>query len=173
MGEIEILTSIVGVACNLSETFVDITIGSLTNALIDLMANFNLAMQGYEKMVFAAICAGPFFSKLTLMGSILYLLIIFLTGIVVGLGIPFLFNANVRKKGSSDWLYGEYGDNCYIFIMLAIWTQLWWGLTLNFHSRRSVGIFSWILYLLFLIYATAAEFDLVHEFTKDRFFELQ
>ncbi|XP_017867958.1 PREDICTED: sodium/potassium/calcium exchanger 6, mitochondrial-like isoform X3 [Drosophila arizonae] len=155
VGEIEILTSIVGVACNLSETFVDITIGSLTNALIDLMANFNLAMQGYEKMVFAAICAGPFFS------------------IVVGLGIPFLFNSHVRKRGSSDWLYGEYGDNCYIFIMLAIWTQLWWCLSLNFHSRRSMGIFSWILYLLFLIYTIAAEFDLVHEFTKDRFFDLQ
>lgn len=63
VGEIEILTSIVGAAFNLGETFVDITFGSLTNAIIDLLADFSLAMQGYDKMAFAAICAAPFFSK--------------------------------------------------------------------------------------------------------------
>ncbi|XP_023167459.2 mitochondrial sodium/calcium exchanger protein [Drosophila hydei] len=155
VGEIEILTSIVGAAFNLGETFVDITFGSLTNAIIDLLADFSLAMQGYDKMAFAAICAAPFFS------------------IVVGLGVAFLFNSDVSIKGSTYWLYGEYGDNCYIFIMLAIFTQLWWCLTLNFSSRRSVGVFSWILYLLFLVYAIAAEFNLVHEFTRDDSFELQ
>lgn len=63
VNEIEVLNSIVGTVLNLSEDFVDITFGSMTNATIDLMSNFALAMQGYERMAFAASCAGPFFSK--------------------------------------------------------------------------------------------------------------
>ncbi|XP_030563591.1 mitochondrial sodium/calcium exchanger protein-like [Drosophila novamexicana] len=155
VNEIEVLNSIVGTVLNLSEEFVDITFGSMTNATIDLMSNFALAMQGYERMAFAASCAGPFFS------------------IALGMGVALLFNTNVRLKGSSYWLNGEEGDNCYIFLLLAIVAQLWLCLTFNFVARRSVGIFSWTLFAVFLIYACVAEWDLVHDFTRDTFFEPQ
>ncbi|EDW61066.1 mitochondrial sodium/calcium exchanger protein [Drosophila virilis] len=155
VNEIEVLTSIVGSVLNLSEGFVDITFGSMTNATIDLMSNFALAMQGYERMAFAASCAGPFFS------------------IALGMGVALLFNTNTRLKGSSYWLYGEEGDNCYIFLLLAIVAQLWLCLTFNFVARRSLGIFSWTLFAVFLIYACVAEWDLVHDFTRDSFFEPQ
>ncbi|XP_001987226.2 mitochondrial sodium/calcium exchanger protein [Drosophila grimshawi] len=153
VGEIEMLNSIVGVVFNLSENFMDITFGSITNATIDLMANFALTKQGYEKMAYAAICAGPFFS------------------IVVGMGVALLFNVNAQKPGSDFWLYGENGDNCYIFVLITIVTQLWWCLTVNFYARRSAGIFAWALYAVFLIYVAGAEWDLVHDFTRDLYFE--
>lgn len=94
-------------------------------------------------------------------------------GIALGMGVALLFNTNVRLKGSSYWLNGEEGDNCYIFLLLAIVAQLWLCLTFNFVARRSVGIFSWTLFAVFLIYACVAEWDLVHDFTRDTFFEPQ
>ncbi|XP_034478190.1 mitochondrial sodium/calcium exchanger protein-like [Drosophila innubila] len=151
-GEIEVLISIVGIVFNLSEHFLSITFGSVGNAVINLMASFAMTMQGYERMAFTAVFAGPFFN------------------IVVSMGITFLFNENVRLKGASTWLNGEHGDNCYIFILITIVSTLWWCLTFNFIARRSSAIFYWILFVLFIVYAIAVEWDLVHDMTKDVMF---
>jgi len=61
--EIEVLTTIEGIVFDLSGNFMDITFGSLVNAILDLIAISGMAKQGYEKMAFAATFAGPFFSK--------------------------------------------------------------------------------------------------------------
>ncbi|KAL7737871.1 hypothetical protein ACLKA6_006247 [Drosophila palustris] len=152
-GEIEVLISIVGIVFNLSEHFLSITFGSVGNAIINLMASFALTMQGNEKMAFTAIFAGPFFN------------------IVVSMGIAFLFNEKVRPKGSALWLNGEHGDNCYIFILITIFSTFWWCLTFNFIARRSFAIFYWIIFVLFIVYAIAVEWDMVHEMTNDEMFQ--
>ncbi|XP_030388071.1 mitochondrial sodium/calcium exchanger protein-like [Scaptodrosophila lebanonensis] len=151
--EIEVLSSIVGIVFNLTANYMAITFGSLANATSDMIANMALALQGYEKMAFAAIFGAPFFSM------------------VIGMGVAFYFNENVREEGSSFWLYGEHGENCYVFFVLTVLCTLWWLLTFNFFARRSAGIFSYFLYSLFLLYATLIELDWVHEFADDQIFE--
>ncbi|XP_030388102.1 mitochondrial sodium/calcium exchanger protein-like [Scaptodrosophila lebanonensis] len=151
--EIEVLSSIVGIVFNLTANYMAITFGSLANATSDMMANVALAMQGYEKMAYAAIFGGPFFSML------------------VGMGVAFYFNKNVREKGSSFWLYGEHGENCYVFLVITIVCTLWWLFTFNFFARRSAGLFSYLLYSIFLLYATLIELDWVHEFADDQMFD--
>ncbi|XP_023030629.2 mitochondrial sodium/calcium exchanger protein [Drosophila willistoni] len=150
--EIEVLTTILGIVFDLSGNFMAISFGSIANATADLITNSSLAMQGYEKMAFAAIIGGPVFS------------------IVVGMGVAFLFNPMVRQTGSSFWLYGEHGGNCYIFLSLAILTTLWWCLTFNFFARRSAAIYSWVLFVLFIVFSAGVEWDVVHEFSDDQFF---
>ncbi|SPP74318.1 mitochondrial sodium/calcium exchanger protein [Drosophila guanche] len=150
--EMEVLTSIVGIVFNLSGNFMAITFGSVANAMADIIANSNLALQGYEKMAFAAIIGGPVFS------------------IVVTMGTSFIFNEKVRTSGAAFWLYGEHGDNCYIFLMITILATLWWCMTFNFYARRSAGIFMWLMFLIFIIYCIGVEWDVVHEFSKDQYF---
>lgn len=61
--EIEVLVSMVGVVFHLSDNFMDITLGSLANATINMLATLSAVSQGYEKMAFASVIANPFFSK--------------------------------------------------------------------------------------------------------------
>ncbi|KAH8371532.1 hypothetical protein KR093_007868, partial [Drosophila rubida] len=147
--EIEVLTTIVGVVLDLSANLMDITFGSLINAVLDMLAINTMAMAGYEKMAMAAIFAGPFFS------------------IIVGMGVPLYFNEQAHEKGSTQFLFGEHGTNCYIFCLITIYTTLAWTLTLNFYSRRSVGIYCWIVLVIFLLYSFTVEARLIHGFSKD------
>jgi len=94
-------------------------------------------------------------------------------GITVCMGVPCFFNVNAQEPKSLQWIYGQYGQNSQIVFTLAIFTALGWTLTLNFFARRSVGIFSYILFMLFLLYTGLAEWDLVHEISKDKNFEPQ
>ncbi|KAH8370772.1 hypothetical protein KR093_004906, partial [Drosophila rubida] len=150
--EIDVLLLIVGIVCNMSEHFVNITFGCIGNALVNLLASYSMTIQGYEKMAFTAVFASPFFNT------------------VVTMGIVFLHNKKVLEPGSASWLNGEHGDNCYIFISITIVTTLWWLLILNFNTRRSAAIFSWSIFLVFLLYAAAVEWDLVHEMGKDEYY---
>lgn len=49
----------------MSESFVASSIRSFSAAVTDVIMNLELAMQGYDRMVFAATLAGPFFCKLS------------------------------------------------------------------------------------------------------------
>ncbi|KAH8299370.1 hypothetical protein KR044_000729, partial [Drosophila immigrans] len=151
--EIEVLMAIVGIVCHLSDHFMNITFGSMGNAVINLMASYAMTSQGYEKLAFTGVFASPFFNS------------------VVTMGVAFFYNRKVHEAGSSSWLNGEHGDNCYIFIFITIVSTLWWLLILNFTPRRSVAVFCWVLFLLFIVYAVAVEWDLIHELAKDEFFQ--
>ncbi|KAM8708759.1 hypothetical protein ACLKA7_015688 [Drosophila subpalustris] len=153
--EIEVLTTIVGIVFNLSDNFMDITFGSLINAILDLIAIYGMTMQGYEKMAFAAIFAGPFFS------------------IIVGMAVPLYFNDHAREVGATVWLYGEHGEVCYIFFLITVISTLTWTLTLNFYSRRSIGIYCWILLFTFLLFAFCIEWNIIHGFQVDPYFPPQ
>lgn len=64
MAELEVLMDIVAIVFNLSENFMSVTIGAISNATPDIIANSHLAMQGYGRMAFAAIIGGPVFGNL-------------------------------------------------------------------------------------------------------------
>lgn len=61
--ELEVLCCIVGLVLNLTENFVASSVRSSAAAIADLIMNVEVAMQGYERMAFAAVLAGPLFSK--------------------------------------------------------------------------------------------------------------
>ncbi|XP_034478320.1 mitochondrial sodium/calcium exchanger protein-like [Drosophila innubila] len=151
--ELEVLFAIIGLVFHMTEDFVASSIRSLAGAMGDVIFNTHLAMHGYEKMAFAASLAAPLFI------------------ITVCIGIPCYFNSQVHKTESAHWLYGIYGENSYIFFTMAIFTALGWTLTLNFSARRSVGIFSYILFMLFLLFNALAEWDLIHEMARDKIFK--
>ncbi|KAH8399351.1 hypothetical protein KR215_008221 [Drosophila sulfurigaster] len=151
--EIEVLIAIVGIVCHLSEHFLNITFGSMGSAVINLMASYAMTVQGYEKLAFTGVFAGPFFNT------------------VVSMGVAFMYNEKTHKVGSAIWLNGEHGDNCYIFIFITIVTTLWWLSLFNFTPRRSAAVFSWTILALFILYAVAVEWDIVHEITNDERFE--
>ncbi|XP_037715877.1 mitochondrial sodium/calcium exchanger protein isoform X2 [Drosophila subpulchrella] len=151
--ELEVLSEIVGIVFNLSETFMAVTFEAVSNATPDIIANSQLAMQGYGRMAFAAIIGGPVFA------------------ILISMSLAFIFNHRVREVGAHLWVYGDLGDNCYIFLVITIVTTLWWCVTFNFYARRSAGVFLWLIYLLFLIYAVCVEWELVHPFSRDEYID--
>jgi len=61
--ELEVLSEIVGIVFNLSESFMAVTFEAVSNATPDIIANYQLALQGYGRMAFAAIIGGPVFGK--------------------------------------------------------------------------------------------------------------
>lgn len=85
----------------------------------------------------------------------------------MGVGLALLFNVHARDSDNSYWVIGEHGATCYIFLLISVVCTLWWSLTLNFVARRSVGIFSLIIFALFLIYAVAIEAEFAHEFASN------
>ncbi|EDW46977.1 GM20668 [Drosophila sechellia] len=151
--ELEVLSEIVGIVFNLSESFMAVTFEAVSNATPDIIANYQLALQGYGRMAFAAIIGGPVFA------------------ILVSMSLAFIFNHRVREVGANSWVYGDLGDNCYLFLVITIVTTMWWSATFNFHARRSAGVFLWLVYLQFLLYAVCVEWDLVHEFSRDEHFK--
>ncbi|KAH8316420.1 hypothetical protein KR067_007573 [Drosophila pandora] len=153
VAELECLMDIVALVFNLSENFMSVTIGAISNATPDIIANSHLAMQGYGRMAFAAIIGGPVFA------------------VVISLSVAFLFNNRLRQEDTAAWVYGEHGENCYIFLVIAIMTTLWWSITFNFQGRRSAGVYLWTIFIIFIIYATCVEWELVHDFSKDVFFK--
>ncbi|XP_050743447.1 mitochondrial sodium/calcium exchanger protein isoform X2 [Drosophila biarmipes] len=96
--ELEVLSEIVGTVFDLSETFMAVTFEAISNATPDIIANSQLAMQGYGRMAFAAIIGGPVFA------------------ILVTMSLTFIFNLRVREVGANLWVYGDLGDNCHIFL---------------------------------------------------------
>ncbi|XP_002138751.4 mitochondrial sodium/calcium exchanger protein-like isoform X1 [Drosophila pseudoobscura] len=146
--EIEVLTTVIAIVFNISSNFMAITFGSVSIAAADIIANATLVLQGYEKMVFAAIIGGPLFNN------------------IMSIGISLLYNEGVRQDGTAS-LYGTHGENCYVFIMITIISTLCWCFFYNFLMRRSAGILLWFIFLLFFIYTAGMEWGFVHGFNDD------
>ncbi|EDW01288.1 GH21357 [Drosophila grimshawi] len=147
--ELEVLCVISGFYFNVSESFVAAVVRSFAGGLADLIMNLELALQGYERMAFAAVLAGPIFS------------------ITFGMGISCIINQHCSAKGSLYWLTEDQGQNAFIFFMLVVSTTLAWNLMYNFCARRSSGAYAFIMYFLFILYAVLVEWNLVHEFSAD------
>ncbi|SPP74321.1 blast:Sodium/potassium/calcium exchanger 6%2C mitochondrial [Drosophila guanche] len=148
--ELEFLCCIGGLILYLSEPFVAVTFRSLAGSISDMIVAVSLAMEGYEQMALGAILGAPIFN------------------IMSGMGLAILFQKTVRH-GPTFFLFGKLGENCYIFFYLAILSTLWWTLTFNFFARRSAGVFSFILYAVFIMYSALVEWHVVHEFSKDSY----
>ncbi|XP_016986317.1 mitochondrial sodium/calcium exchanger protein [Drosophila rhopaloa] len=143
--EMDALISIIGIVFNLSPSYMSITFNAVSAATADFISYGHLAQHGYGKMAFGAVVGGSVFNM------------------VVNVGIEFVMQKKVDSHGQVV-LFGGEGETIYIFLVLTITTTMWWCLTFNFLARRSAGVFLWCLFILFLIYSTAIEFEWVHGF---------
>lgn len=83
------------------------------------------------------------------------------------MAIPCYFNDSAQKLNSANWIIGHYGSNAYFFFTIWVVTTILWALTLNFHTRRSVGLYMIFLYALHHVYIMLAEFGIIHGFGAD------
>ncbi|XP_004444382.2 mitochondrial sodium/calcium exchanger protein-like isoform X1 [Drosophila pseudoobscura] len=146
--ELEILCCIAGLIVYLSEGFVAVTFRSMAGSIDDTIVVVSLALEGYEQLALGAILGAPIFN------------------ILVSMGLAILLQETVRH-GTAWFLIGKHGMNCYIFLNVAVISMLFWTLTFNYIARRSAGVFSFLLYLIFIIFAACVEWNVVHEFSKD------
>ncbi|XP_001970425.3 mitochondrial sodium/calcium exchanger protein [Drosophila erecta] len=146
--EMDALISIIGVVFDLAPSYMSITFNSVSAATADFISYAHLAKHGYGKMAFGAVIGGSVYS------------------LVVNVGIEFVLEKKLNARGQVT-LYGDEGVTIYIFLVITITTTLWWCLTFNFVARRSAGLFMWSIFILFLIYTTAIEFQWVHGFQNN------
>ncbi|XP_022220252.2 mitochondrial sodium/calcium exchanger protein [Drosophila obscura] len=147
--EIDKLLGVVGNILNIDEDFMGVTVNAITQALGDLVANTAMAYQGYEKMAYAAAIGGPFFNVLLATGAVMYA------------------KLKIGMEVTIEEQTGQYGTNAYIFLNLGLFATLLWTSTLDFFARRSMGIFSMGLYVLFLIFSVLIHENIIHSFADD------
>ncbi|XP_032293860.1 mitochondrial sodium/calcium exchanger protein isoform X2 [Drosophila virilis] len=149
--EITLITGVLGFMLKVPPDFMGATVSCLANSLGDLVANASMALQGYEKMAYAAAIGSPFFTILLGTGSV------FAVKILLGLST------------SMTDLIGTYGENAFVLLILGLLSTLLWTSVLNFNARRSVGIFSMSIYGLYIIYSILIRAEIIHPYNMDAF----
>ncbi|XP_017836429.1 uncharacterized protein LOC108595661 isoform X2 [Drosophila busckii] len=151
--ELEVLCSIMGFVFNLSENFISATFRPFARALRCTVICSTLTRQGYGKMAYAAVLASPFCT------------------IVLCMGLACVVNLRSHDFGNAWWLIGQHGANTFVFFTLAVVFTFVWIVTFGFRVRRSVAIFSFILYMTYLLYAFLVEWNCIHHFGFDPTFD--
>ncbi|XP_017065992.1 mitochondrial sodium/calcium exchanger protein [Drosophila eugracilis] len=143
--EMDALITIMGIGLDLEPSFMSITFNTVSGAAADFISHVHLAEHGYGKMAFGAIIGGSVFN------------------IVINVGTELVKQTKLDANGQVI-LFDTTGETIYIFLVITIVTTLWWSLTFNFVARRSAGVFMWSLFILFIFYSVAIEFEWVHGF---------
>ncbi|KAI8127070.1 mitochondrial, Sodium/potassium/calcium exchanger 6 [Lucilia cuprina] len=132
---------VLGLVMNCSNSFLGCTLLAWGNGVGDLISNAALALHGYQKMAFAACYGGPFFNTL------------------LSLGLVLVIKTLRSETGHVHIPGGPLGENCFIFMVIILFCTLMWSMTTNFYVRRSVGIFSILMYTLFFLYTLLGELE--------------
>ncbi|XP_017836366.1 putative sodium/calcium exchanger 7 isoform X2 [Drosophila busckii] len=147
--EINHILHVIGATMKVPLDYMQVTISAIASGLGDVVANSAQANAGYERMAYAACIGGPF--------------------ITVVLGTSCIcINSSVRGIHlNRNALIGEYGLSSFFFLCMGLFTTLLWSSTLNWHTRRSIGVFSLLVYALFLITTFLIKRGIMHSFTPD------
>ncbi|KRF81190.1 uncharacterized protein Dvir_GJ26498, isoform B [Drosophila virilis] len=149
--EITVITGVLGFMLKVPPDFMGATVLCVANSLGDLVANASMALQGYEKMAYAAAIGSPFFS------------------ILLGTGSVFAAKKLLGISTSMHNLIGSYGENAFVLLILGLLSTLLWTSVLNFNARRSVGIFSMSIYGLYIIFSILIKSEIIHPYNVDAF----
>ncbi|XP_064554241.1 putative sodium/calcium exchanger 7 isoform X2 [Drosophila montana] len=149
--EISLIMNMISSIYDVPTDFMSATILPIAFALSQVVASVSLALQGYEKMAYAATIGGAYLN------------------VIMNTGIAFFAKSIIGKNLTFECVSGTYGVTAYILLILGLATTLLWTLILNFNSRRSVGIFSMSIYGLFLIFAILIKSRIIHAYNKDDF----
>ncbi|XP_065369114.1 mitochondrial sodium/calcium exchanger protein-like [Calliphora vicina] len=139
---------VLGLVMNCSNSFLGCTLLAWGNGIGDLISNAALALHGYQKMAFAACYGGPFFNTLLCLGLVL------------------LIKTMRSETGQVHIPGGPLGENCFIFMTILLFCTLLWSMTTNFYVRRSVGVFSILMYTLFFLYTILGELEVIQTYAE-------
>ncbi|KRF83678.1 uncharacterized protein Dvir_GJ27142, isoform C [Drosophila virilis] len=149
--EISLIMDVCGHILKVPSDFMGVTVKAVADSIPDLIVNTSMALLGYEKMAYAASIGSSFCALILTTSTVMAAKS--LTGKIV----------------TASSMTGRYGDNAYILIILGILSTLLWTALLNFNARRSVGLFSMFIYLLYLIFVVLIRAGIIHQFAYDSF----
>lgn len=133
-----------GIAFNLSNEIMGLTILAWGNCMLDFITNISIARKGLPKMAIAACYGGPLMSTL------------------VGIGLPAFITLVVDPNhnttlGTSPLLYIIFS-----FLIFGLVSTLLVVVALKFRVTRSLGIYLIALYLIMIIAEWLTEFEVIH-----------
>lgn len=132
-----------GIAFNLSNEIMGLTILAWGNSMVDFITNVSIARKGLPKMAIAACYGGPLMSTL------------------VGIGFPSFVTLMIDPNhntalGASPLLY-----IIFAFLIFGLISSLIIVTFLKFHVRRYVGIYLIALYLILIVVEWLTEFQVL------------
>ncbi|XP_019895446.1 mitochondrial sodium/calcium exchanger protein [Musca domestica] len=139
---------VLGLILDCSNSFLGCTLLAWGNGVGDLISDATLAFHGYPRMAFAASIGGPFFNTL------------------LGIGCVMLLKNLYGNTGYEPLPSGPLGENCFVFLLLVLFSTLLWSVTTNFHIRRCIGVFSVCLYGLFFLYTVLGECEVIQTYAE-------
>ncbi|XP_020805741.1 sodium/potassium/calcium exchanger 6, mitochondrial [Drosophila serrata] len=148
--EIDRVMAVVSRNLELDEEFMSASVKSWTNNLGTVVANTAMAMYGYPKMAYASAIGGPIFT------------------LVMSPSIVLFVRKMLNEPDESSTEFGDYGHNAFYFLLFGLLCTLLWTTTLGFFARRSMGIFSITLYVIYIIYTKLIHAGVIHSFGYDR-----
>ncbi|KAH8402217.1 hypothetical protein KR009_010469, partial [Drosophila setifemur] len=148
--EIYKLLELVGNIMDVDIAFMGVTVATWSGSLCPLIANYAMASHGYPRMAFASAIGLPFFTIVICSGAVIHI------------------RAYLGSPVSMDNQGGHYGNNAYIFLNLGLFCTLFWSLTLGFKARRSVGLFSIAIYLIYILFCVLINLKVIHSLAKDK-----
>ncbi|KAH8291344.1 hypothetical protein KR054_010818, partial [Drosophila jambulina] len=148
--EIDRVMEVITRNLQLDREFMNASVKSWTNNLGPLVVNTAMAMHGYPKMAYASAIGGPIFS------------------LVLSPSIVLFVRRLLNEPDESSTEFGDYGHNAFYFLLCGLASTLLWSTTLGFFARRSMGIFSIMVYVLYLVYIKLVHLSIIHSFCYDR-----
>lgn len=132
-----------GIAFNLSNEIMGLTILAWGNCMLDFITNVSIARKGLPKMAIAACYGGPLMSTL------------------VGIGLPAFITLVIDPNhnttlGTSPLLY-----IIFFFLIFGLVSSLLIVILLKFNVKRGVGIYLILIYLVLIVAEWLTEFELI------------
>lgn len=133
-----------GIAFNLTNEIMGLTILAWGNCMLDFITNVSIARKGLPKMAIAACYGGPLMSTL------------------VGIGLPAFITLVIDPNhnttlGTSPLLY-----IIFMFLVFGLLSTLLVVILLKFRVRRSLGIYLILLYLCLIVVEWLTEFKVLN-----------
>ncbi|KFM79750.1 Sodium/potassium/calcium exchanger 6, partial [Stegodyphus mimosarum] len=138
--EIVVLLQAVGVAFNLSDSILGLTILAWGNCLLDFLSNLAVARKGFPRMGIAACFGAPFLTLL------------------LGVGVPCVIKLIDDERGNGmDLIYSPLTTILFSALAASLISTVIMMVVCRFQTKRLYGAYLICLYLTFLIIAVLKE----------------
>lgn len=133
-----------GIAFNLSDEIMGLTILAWGNSMLDFITNLSIARKGLPKMAVAACYGGPLMSTL------------------LGIGLPAFVTLVVDPNHNTALGTSPLLHIIYYFLIFGLVSSLVVVVALRFRATRAMGIYLIALYLLMILVEWLTEFRLLN-----------
>lgn len=134
----------IGIAFNLSNEIMGLTILAWGNCMLDFITNVSIARKGLPKMAIAACFGGPLMSLL------------------IGIGLPSFITLVIDPNHNTALGKSPLLHVIFYFLMFGLLTTLIAVVLLKFRVTRYLGIYLVVLYLILIIIEWSIEFGLLN-----------